>query len=382
MIYLNQAATTYPKPQVVIEAVSDAIISSPRGQYRSSAATGDLFMSCKENLGKIFGVKDTDRIFFTAGATAGANALFYGLDLKGKAVVVSASEHNSVLRPAMNLKDRVGKALVAPCDRTGMVDEKALADILRTEDNVAAVFINHCSNVTGYIQDMQALARLCHEYRKMIFADLSQSGGCIPVEADVWGLDGFIFAGHKGLYGIQGTGGYYVRPGIDLKPFMYGGTGRDSRVLLYDGDYEYEVGTEAGPAIAGLCAGTGYILKKGVRNIREYEMKLMDLLYERLRDIPGIVIYEVPRDRRGPVVSVNVRGMKPSDAAYILQNGYDITVRTGLQCAPLMHKAMGTYPEGTIRISLSDMNREEDVEAVSRALREISESVGVNGRDE
>ncbi|MCR4845135.1 MAG: aminotransferase class V-fold PLP-dependent enzyme [Eubacterium sp.] len=369
MVYLNQAATTYPKPQEVIKAVSDSITTIPQGQFRSSSASEDIFASCKDRLGELFGVKDTNNINFAAGATAGANALFYGLDFTDKKVVVTATEHNSILRPAMNLlgEDRV---IIAPCNSMGQVDAAALEDILMREDEVAAVFINHCSNVTGYIQDMKTMAYLCHKYDKYVFADFSQSAGCIPIDVEDWEVDGFIFAGHKGLYGIQGIGGYYVRPGIELRPFMYGGTGRDSRQLIYDEDYEYEVGTGATPAVAGLEAGVKYVLDKGVASIREHEMLLMQRLYSGL-DMAGVSLHRVPFENRGPVLSLNVDGMKPSDVAYILQNGYDITVRTGLHCAPLIHRAMGTYPFGTVRISVSDFNNEEDVECLIDALEDI-----------
>ncbi len=378
MVYLNQAATTYPKPNSVIEAVTDAMNSIPQGQFRSTLSSEDVFVSCKEKLGRLFGTKNFNNIFFSAGATAGANALFYGLNLEGKDVIVTAAEHNSILRPAMNLPDKVGGVLIAPCDELGKVNEHALKMLLEDGEDVAAVFINHCSNVTGYIQDLEGLAKLCHKYNKYVFADFSQSAGCVPIYVDEWLVDGFIFAGHKGLYGIQGIGGYYVRPGIDFKPFMFGGTGRDSKQLIYQNDYEYEVGTGAGPAVAGLNAGVNYVLEKGVENIRTHELNLMDQLYQALEDLPCIKYIKVPRENRGPVVSLNFTGMKPGDVAYILQNGYEIIVRTGLHCAPLIHKAIGSYPEGTVRVSVSDFNTKHDIDELISAFKDISDGLQSN----
>lgn len=376
MIYLNQAATTYPKPKQVLDAVADAITRLPQGQFRSSLPTEDVFAECKNKLAAIFGVDKPQNIIFTAGATAGANALFYGLEFDNKRVMISQTEHNSILRPALNLKDKVDEGIVVPSDNIGRVSSDVLDDMLKEyEGKIDAVFINHCSNVTGYIQDIKELAAVCHRHGALIVADFSQSAGCVDIKASEWGIDAFIFAGHKGLMGIQGIGGYYIRPGIMSRPFMYGGTGRDSRKIVYDNDYEYEVGTENGPGIAGLNAGVGFILDKGVDNIRAYEMLLMERLYKGLKEIKGISIIEVPEEHRGPLLSFTMDGMTPSDLAYILQNGYDITVITGLHCAPLIHDALNTAHAGTVRISVSCMNSDEDVDALILAVKDIAAGV-------
>ena len=376
MIYLNQAATTYPKPKQVLDAVADAITRLPQGQFRSSLPTEDVFAECKNKLAKLFGVDNPQNIIITSGATAGANALFYGLEFENKRVMISQTEHNSILRPALNLKDKVSEGIVVPCDSIGRVDSGILDEMLgEYEGKIDAFFINHCSNVTGYVQDIKELAAVCHRHGALIVADFSQSAGCVDIKASEWGIDAFIFAGHKGLMGIQGIGGYYIRPGIVSRPFMYGGTGRDSRKIVYDSDYEYEVGTENGPGIAGLNAGVKFILNKGVENIRDYDLRLMDRLYNGLTEIKGVNLIEVPEEHRGPVLSFTMDGMKPSDLAYILQNGYDITVRTGLHCAPLIHDALNTAYGGTVRISVSCMNSDEDVDALILAVKDIAAGV-------
>ncbi len=372
MIYLNQAATTYPKPKQVLDAVSDAIANPPQGQFRSSAASGDIFVECKKNLARLFGTKNYEKIYFTSGATAGANALFYGLEFENKRIVVSQTEHNSILRPAMNLTDKVTEGIILPCDEIGRISVEQLDKVLSEyEDTVDAVFINHCSNVTGVIQNLSGVAEVCHRHSAMIVADFSQSAGCVPIYVDEWGIDAFIFAGHKGLYGIQGIGGFYIRPEFPIKPFMYGGTGRDSKIIKYDADYEYEVGTENGPGVAALNAGVSFVLESGVERIRIYELGLMRKLYKGLQGLHGVSIVAVPEECRGPVLCFTIDKIKPSDVAYILQNGYDITVRTGLHCAPLIHDAIGTAEDGTVRISVSYLNTEEDVDAVVSAVRDI-----------
>lgn len=376
MVYLNQAATTFPKPKQVLDAVSDAIANPPQGQFRSSSASEDIFDNCRKNLGELFGVREYQNIVFTAGATAAANALFYGLDFRTGQIIVSQTEHNSILRPAMNLTEKISEGIVLPCDEMGYLEPEKLEEILsKYQDSISAVFINHCSNVTGVIQPIAKLAEICHNHGAMIVADFSQSAGCIPIKAAQWDIDAFIFAGHKGLYGIQGIGGYYIKSEYSLKPFMYGGTGRDSRIIKYNSDFEYEVGTGNGPGVAALNAGVRFVLDKGVENIRLHEMNLMNYLYEGLKEIDRINIISIPKDVRGPVFSFTVDGMKTGDVAYILQNGYEITVRTGLHCAPLIHEALGTKDDGTIRVSVSYFNTKEDIKALIAAMVDITASL-------
>lgn len=371
MIYLNQAATTYPKPQCVLDAYTAAFTHPPAGQYRSSAGGKDAKEACRKSLGKLLGVQETDRIFFSSGATDSSNALIYGLPLAGKTAAASQTEHNSILRPLMNLKDQVGQVVVIPCDSYGKIHLEALERILE-EEKPAAVFVSHCSNVTGMIQNMEAIGQMVHEHETLFVADVSQSAGCIPIDADAWKVDALIFTGHKSLFGVPGTGGYYVRSGIHFRPYRFGGTGRNSSQLTYEnGDYEYEPGTANDPGIAALDAGVSWILEKGVTTIAKEEQRLMKKLYEGLDAIPGVKTYGTWKTNLGPVLSFNIADLLPGDTAYILQNSYDITVRTGLHCAPLIHKAMGTMQSGTVRVSISALTAEEDVDALLEAVNEI-----------
>lgn len=376
MVYLNQAATTCPKPQCVLDAHIEALRAMPEGQFRSGGdvRSRDSLDRCRENLGRLLGISDASRIFFTSGATDAANALIRGLPLVGKRVLATQSEHNSVLRPLMNLKNDVSDVGIVPCDALGCVDP-ADAEAMFLEP-IAALFVNHCSNVTGMAQDVPALADIAHRHGALLVLDVSQSAGCLPVDADKWGADALIFTGHKALFGPQGTGGYYVREGIPFLPCRYGGTGRNSRQLTYeDGDFEYEVGTQNAPGIAALSAGVEYVLERGVESIHIKERGLMKALYDGLSSIPGVTVYGSYEQCRGPVMSFNINGLNPSDAAYILSGGYGITVRAGLHCAPLIHNAMGTAGRGTVRVSVSDMNTAADIEILLTAVRQIAASV-------
>ena len=280
MIWLNQAATTFPKPRCVLDAHAAALSAPPEGQFRSAdTRNGNSLDRCRENLGRLLGISAVDRIFFASGATDATNALVNGLPLAEKRVLATQTEHNSVLRPLMNLTDQVGSVDIMPCDALGQVNPADVTRLLSAP--AAALFVNHCSNVTGMVQDIPALSEIAHRHSALLVLDASQSAGCLPVDADAWGVDALIFTGHKALFGPQGTGGYYVRPGISLRPFRYGGTGRDSRRLTYDdGDYEYEVGTQNAPGIAALNAGVEYVLEQGVDPIHAKERRLMKALYE------------------------------------------------------------------------------------------------------
>lgn len=376
IVYLNNAATTYPKPQCVLDAHAAALCAVPASQYRSAAdCTGkDVFEKCRTSIGRLLHIADTERIWFSSGATDSANKLIWGLTFSGKKIITTQTEHNSILRPLFNHPVYKKQLVILPCDGHGKVDITPILHLKKGE--ASALFINHCSNVTGMIQDMEAVCRAAKEKQLTVFADISQSAGCIPVDVDGWGLDGVIFTGHKGLLGAQGTGGCYVRREIDLKPVFYGGTGRDSSRLTYeDGDYEYEVGTQNAPGVAALLAGTEYVLGFGVEEITRKENALLERLYHGFEEIEGVRIIGAPKGSRGPLLSITVDGLLPSDIAYILQNGYGIVVRAGLHCAPLIHRATGTQRDGTVRISTGLFTEEEDIDRVLEAVAEISESV-------
>ena len=376
MIYLNNAATSYPKPSCVIEALQAYLNSTPASQFRGSEQIGrpDTEEICRKNLGKILGIKETERIYFSSGATEALNTILCGMSdlLEEGEILVTQTEHNSVLRPILNHEClKRFEMVTVPCTMDGEVTREALEKSVT--DRTRALIVNHCSNVTGRVQDMNMIGEFARRHHLFFAADVSQSAGCLPVCADEWGADALAFTGHKSLMGIPGTGGYYISPAWKMRPFQYGGTGRNSSQLIYEeGDYEYETGTQNLPGIAALGAATGYILETGLRTIIEREENLMRILYEGLGAMSGITVYGSRETCKGPVMSFNFKNLSPSDAAYIFQNIYGITVRTGLHCSPLIHQAMGTEKQGTVRISISCFTTEEEIMEFLKAAGQMA----------
>mgnify|MGYP000847429878 CR=1 FL=1 len=376
MIYLNNAATTYPKLPCVLEAHAAALANPPQGQFRgTSSGSIDFYGDCQADMSRILGVKDRKRIFFTSGATHSLNALLSGLDLHGKRIVATATEHNSVLRPLYNLPQLKGSEIViVPCDRFGKVRSQDVENCMTA--NTGLVIVNHCSNVTGMVQDMKDIGQVAGEYGALFLADVSQSAGCLPIHGDQWRADALVFTGHKGLFGVQGTGGFYISRKQSLRPFLFGGTGRDSSRLIYqtEAEYEYDAGTQNAPGLIALKSGVDAILEKGVETIQDREQKMVRFLYDGLEQLSGVTVYGQKNVNTGPVVSFNVQGLFPADTAYILQNGYGIVVRAGLHCAPLIHSFIGSREsQGTVRVSLSALNTMQDLECLLNALKEITQ---------
>ncbi len=378
MIYFNNAATTYPKPQCVQDACTAVFHKLPEGQYRSteSSGRGDIFSDCREKLGRLFGIREDKRIHFTSGSTEALNKILYGLRIPAGQILTTVTEHNSVLRPLYNMPSVKGEPVIVPCDKIGRVSPEAIKQKITADKNIRAVIINHCSNVTGYIQEMDEIAGMVKERGLLLIVDISQSGGCIPVDADGWGADALAFTGHKSLFGIQGSGGYYVRSGIPFSPMFFGGSGKDSERLIYDEEnYEYDTGTQNGMGAAALSAGADYILDRGVETIQVGEQEKIGYLYQELSGNTKIVTYGKEKENKGPVFSFNIRGLAASDTAYILQNGYGIVTRAGLHCAPLIYAYLGTEKNGTVRAGISDLNTWAETEEFVRAVREICNCV-------
>lgn len=384
MIYLNNAATSWPKPDTVAEAMNAALRQPPPSAYRSTESTTDTLCDrLRQRLATLMGISHPDRLFLSSGATDSLNRLLMGLSLTDKSILVTATEHNSVLRPLWNHPQLRQQTIVIPCDNHGEVHLSTVEDILKKCPNTTGglLVLNHCSNVTGHIQDVAGVCRLAHHYGMVVLVDVSQSAGCTIVDVEGWDCDALVFTGHKAMLGPQGIGGYYLHPNIPLTPLLYGGTGRDSSRLSYeDGNYEYEVGTPNTPGMAGLLAAIDYVLKYGIARIEEKTQRLTRLLISGLRAIDGVTVYSqinqvkdgtYPYEKQGPVVSFNIQGFTASDAGYILANSYDIILRSGLHCSPLIHRYLSTTDGGTLRASLSVMNTEEDVHALIDATRQL-----------
>ncbi len=363
----------------MLDSVSEALHNLPAVQFRGGGLheSEDLFSGCRKCLSRILGIKEAQRIFFSSGATESLNTLFSGLKLEAGSVITTATEHNSVLRPLYNRPESEGKPVIVPCDENGFVDPEDIRKAAKAfpSRKEKAIVLNHCSNVTGAVQDCQAIGAIAKELGFLFVLDCSQSAGCIPIMADAWQADALAFTGHKSLLGIQGTGGYYVRDGLSFRPARFGGTGHDSRKLVYaPGEYEYEPGTQNSPGIVALKAACDVILTREVRAVASYEARLRSLLVSELEPLHGIRVIGTKTNAQhlyGPVVSFTIDGLKSADVSYILQNSYGILTRAGLMCAPLIHRCLGTEPDGVVRVSFSVSTTEEDLLNLCSAVKEI-----------
>lgn len=368
MIYLNNAATSFPKLPQVKEAVLDYMDALPQSQYRSSGNDrAALPVLCKRKLGELLHIRDYERIAFTSGATEAANLIINGLPLKGKHVLVTANEHNCVLRALYNYRDNI-KISVIPCNLEGGLDYRKFEDLL--EQAHYAVFVNHCSNVTGRIMDIEKIYHLVKSHNSRMVLDISQSAGAVPVNMEKVPADAVFFTCHKSLMGIVGLGGFYTKEPDLIKATKFGGTGKDSWVVKYSFPADFEVGTQNDAAMAALCPALDYILEQTPEEIHKKEQALIRYVKEELGKLPDVAVYG-GGDIQGPVLSFNIKGFQPSDIGYILTNVYDIIVRTGFHCAPFIHQYIGTGEQGTVRVSISPISEKEELEVLIQAVKEI-----------
>ncbi len=380
-IYFDNAATSFPKPAAVTEAVVDYMTRVGGNPGRSAHAravdAGEAVFSAREAAAGLFGASSPMRVIFSSNATEALNLAIQGLLGAGDHAVTSAMEHNSVIRPLREMEARGVSLTVVPCPG-GRLDPALFSRSIRPETRLAV--INHASNAFGTLQPLREIGALCRERGVLLLADCAQTAGVIPIDMEQDYIDLLAFAGHKGLYGPTGTGGLVLAGSFDaerLRPLKFGGTGSNS-----DSEYQpgflpdkYESGTLNAAGISGLFAGIRHILslQDGVRGIQSHKRALAERFIARAGEsVRGLQLY-VPADMVGTgVVSFNIDGIEPSEAAFHLSEGYRIMCRPGLQCAPLAHRTMGTYPRGTVRFSFGIYNTIEEVDFAVRALGEIS----------
>jgi cysteine desulfurase family protein len=376
MVYVNNAATSFPKPAEVHAAVLQWMCSVPGGSARdgSNAAAADLVADTRAAAAALLGVTSPTDVFFTSGATASLNTVIRGLPLAGRHVVTTAAEHNSMLRPLVRLQQSAGTRLsIVDGDADGHVPAEAIAAALR--DDTALVAVTHCSNVTGAMTDVAAVTGAAHARGALVLVDASQSAGAHAVDVGGWGADFVACAGHKSLFGLPGTGLLYVRPGVEVEPLATGGTGIWSDRLEHpvERPLRHEAGTPNLPGIAALRAGIAFVQRTGPDTIRARVAGLVDRAWRRLADHPAIRVLGRSRHADGRLLCLSVAGTDPGDAAYVLDHAYGIIVRAGLHCAPLVHRSLGTHPAGTLRISPSWFTTEDEMEAVADAVIDIAQ---------
>lgn len=355
-IYLDNAATSYPKPVTVYQAVMHAMrevgASPGRGGHRRSLEAGRILFQARETAAALFSIPDSSRIIFTHSATEALNMALRGTLAAGDHVITSSMEHNSLVRP-LHLMEKQGVELtVVQAGADGEIDP---GDIRRAvTPRTRMIAIGHVSNVSGTIQPIDPLATVAREAGALFLLDAAQSAGSVPLDVSASGIDLLAVPGHKGLYGPQGTGLLYAAPHVALRPLLAGGTGTNSTSedqpdALPDG---FEAGTHNLPGIAGLKAGIEFVMEQGVAAIGEHERRLVSYAVERLGALPGVALYG-PADPalRGAVLSFTVAGRDSATIAFELDRRFDIAVRSGLHCAPRAHRTLGTFPGGTVRMS-------------------------------
>ncbi|MFZ2950745.1 MAG: aminotransferase class V-fold PLP-dependent enzyme [Desulfuromonadaceae bacterium] len=372
-MYLDNAATSFPKPEKVYEAVLHAMrdvgASPGRGGYRRSLEAGRILFQAREAVAGFFSISDSSRIIFTQNATGALNLALQGTLTAGDHVVTTSMEHNSLLRPLYALRNKGVELTIVPAGPDGVVSVEDMCRAMRV--NTRMIAVSHVSNVCGAIQPILRLSNLCREAGALFLVDAAQSAGYLPIDVERFSIDLLAVPGHKGLLGPGGTGLLYVAPHVQLASVIQGGTGSHSTaeeqpLVMPDG---FESGTHNLPGIAGLQAGIEFIIEQGLSSVHRHEHEMLRQAEQGLREIPGVTIYgPVDPSDRCSVLSFTASGVDPAILAAELDHGFDIAVRAGLHCAPLAHRTLGTLPGGTTRVSPGWFTTSEDIAFFSDAV--------------
>jgi len=377
MIYLDNAATSWPKPPQVIQAMADFMkrgCANPgRSAHDMARQADDAVMHTRELLAKLFNISDPMRIAFMPNATYGLNMAIHGILKAGDRVVSTMMEHNSVLRPLKTL-EKAGKIhleLIWP-DKLGRI---SLSSIKRAVTKSTTLFcMSLSSNVTGALLPFAEAGRHCRANNVLFLLDAAQGAGVIPVDVESMRIDLLAFPGHKGLLGPQGTGGLYVREGVDIQPVIQGGTGSFSDQLTQPRVFPdmLECGTLNAPGIVGLGKGVSFILETGIATIRKKKQHLLKRLFSALEKEERITVYSPPPEQNSGIISLLVEDMDSAEVGYILNKNFGIQIRNGLHCAPLAHQALGTRERGLVRISPGFFNTDNELDLAAKALQKIA----------
>lgn len=379
LAYFDHAATSWPKPAPMIEAMAhynSEVGGSPgRSGHRLSIEAGRVIFDTREALAILLQIDDPLRIILTKNATEALNIAIFGLLQPGDHVITTSMEHNSVMRPLRALEAQGVSLSIVTCSSQGELDPEDVRKAMLT--NTKMIVATHASNVTGTIIPISEVGLIAREYNVLLCVDSAQTAGVLPINVQEAGIDLLAFSGHKSLFGPQGTGGLYIRKGIekDLRPIMMGGTGSRSE---FESQPDFipdkcESGTPNTIGIAGLGASVRFVLAEGLEKIRKKEERLTSCFIEKLTDVAGVRIFGPSEAiKRIAVISFNLPGISPSEAAFELDNHFGILCRPGLHCAPAAHRTIGTFPEGTIRFSFSYFNTEDEVYAALEALKRIA----------
>lgn len=361
MIYLDNAATSFPKPACmlnsVLECISEYCGNPGRSGHNYSIRTGMEIFTTRKEIAELIGINAPSRIIFTFNTTDALNLAIKGVLNPGDHVITTSMEHNSVLRPLKALEKQLIETTIVKCNSFGLLNIKDIENSIK--GNTRMIICTHSSNVTGTLMPVEKLAIIAKKHNLIFLLDAAQSAGCINIDAAKLGCDLIAAPGHKGLLGPQGTGFLYVKEGLGLKPVKEGGTGTDSKMLEQPLEFpdRYEAGTLNSPGITGLGASVKWIRQIGIENIRKHEENLIELLDDGLRNMKKIIIYG-PADSsmKTGITAFNIDGMDSEEVAYRLSEDFGIAVRAGFHCAGLAHRTIGTWDKGAVRISVGPFN--------------------------
>jgi cysteine desulfurase family protein len=379
MIYLDHAATSWPKPPEVLRAMTDFLElaggNPGRSGHRLSIEAARAVYAAREAVAQLFGVKDPLRVVFACNATHALNLALRGILRPGDHVVASSVEHNAVMRPLRALEREGVRLTVAACGPDGLLDPESVARALTPRTRLVA--LTHASNVCGALQPVAEIAPLVRACGALLLVDAAQTAGAVPLDVSALGADLLAFSGHKSLLGPPGAGGLVLGDRVDvgsLHPLVRGGTGSRSEEeeqpeQLPD---KFESGTLNGPGLAGLGAGVRWLLNRGIAALRAQEMEWAALLRKGLSALPGVMVYG-PGDpeRCIAIVSFTVAGRRVSEIGLRLDEDFGVLSRVGLHCAPAAHRTLGTFPEGTVRLAPGPFTTRAEIEAALAAVRKI-----------
>lgn len=377
MIYLDSAATSYHKPDGVARAVAEAIshMGNPgRGAHEASLDASRVVYGTREKMAELFGAEEASQIVFTANSTESLNIAIQGLLDPGNHVITTVMEHNSVLRPLYLCQQRGVSLTILPFSSAGTVTPEAIEAVIRS--NTRMIVCTHGSNLTGDLNDLEAIGRVCKKHHLLFVVDASQTAGVFPIQMDSMNIDVLCFTGHKSLMGPQGTGGMCVRKGVRIRPLLVGGSGIDSYSKIHPQvmPTALEAGTLNAHGIAGLSAALDFIKKVTPDVIRQREEELTRRFVSQIKSIPGVKLYgNYEQFPRAPILSLNILDYDSGEIADVLAQDYGIMTRAGAHCAPLMHEALGTKSQGAVRFSFSYFNTEEEIDQAANAIRELAE---------
>lgn len=376
MIYLDNAATTMHKPKEVIDAVVCAMSSmgnAGRGANEASLSASRIIYDTREKLCRFFHGENPRQIVFTNNSTESLNIAIKGLLNPGDHVITTMLEHNSVLRPLYEMKEKGVELTIIESDKNGRFRLEDMEAAIRP--NTKMIVCTNGSNLTGNYVPLKPVGELAKKHDILFVVDASQTAGVFPIDVQDMMIDVLCFTGHKGLLGPQGTGGMYVKEEIKIRPLKTGGSGVQTYSKTHPAEMPtaLEAGTLNGHGIAGLHAAMSYLEETGVDHIRAREQELMWRFYEGVKDIPEITIYgDFSTKERCAIVTLNIGDYDSSEVSDALLTEYSISTRPGGHCAPLMHEALGTVEQGAVRFSFSHYNTEEEVDTAIEAVRELA----------